>query len=49
VKIEFPDSMKMFIVKRLAEIEWRLSVGANEKLQTAALIGGFIEARSLSA
>jgi replication factor C subunit 3/5 len=47
IKIDWPDQMKMFIVKRLAEIEWRLSIGANEKLQTAALIGGFIEARQL--
>ena len=49
LKIEFPDKMKISLVKRLAEVEMRLSVGSNEKLQQASMIGAFLEARQLSA
>ena len=47
LKIEFPDKMKANLVKRLAEVEMRLSVGSNEKLQQAAMIGAFLEARQV--
>jgi len=47
LKIEFPDKMKAGLVRRLAEVEVRLSVGSNEKLQQAAMIGAFLEARQI--
>jgi replication factor C subunit 3/5 len=47
MKIKFPEKMKMFLIKRIAEIEMRLSQGANEKIQLGALIGAFVESRQL--
>jgi len=47
MKTEIPDGMKMFIVNRLSEIEYRLAQGSNEKAQVAALVGAFIEARTI--
>lgn len=47
MEIEFPERMKIFIVQRLAEVEMRLSIGANEKLQLAAVVGAFVESRNL--
>lgn len=43
----FDDNMKMFLVNRLAEIEFRLAQGVNEKAQTASIVGAFIEIRTL--
>ncbi len=42
----FPEQMKMFLVNRMSEIEFRLAAGVNEKTQLASLIGGFIEIRN---
>jgi len=47
MEIEFPEKMKIFIVERLAEVEMRLSIGANEKLQLATVVGVFVESRNL--
>ncbi|OMJ77241.1 hypothetical protein SteCoe_23189 [Stentor coeruleus] len=47
-QITFPEKMKMFLIKRMAEVEMRLSQGANEKIQLGSLIGAFIEARNLN-
>lgn len=47
MNIEFPEKMKIFLVKRMSEIEVRLSNGASEKLQLGSLIGAFVEARQL--
>jgi len=38
--------MKMFLVARLSEIEFRLSKGANEKAQIASVVGAFVEVRN---
>ena len=43
------DSMKIFIIERLSQIEYRLSHGSNEKAQIASLVGGFVEIRSIRA
>jgi len=43
------DEMKMFVVNRLAEIEYRLAQGSNEKVQIASVVGSFIEIRSIRA
>ena len=39
------DQVKMFLINRLAEIEYRLSQGSSEKAQIASLVGAFIEIR----
>jgi DNA polymerase III delta prime subunit len=41
------DDMKMFLISRMAEIEYRLSQGSNEKVQVASLVGSFIEVRTM--
>lgn len=43
---KMPDEMKMFVVNRLSEIEYRLAQGCNEKAQLGALLGVFIEVRT---
>jgi hypothetical protein len=44
---KFEEQMKMFIVQRLSEIEFRLAQGINEKAQTASVVGAFIEIRTV--
>ena len=46
MKTKLTDEMKMFLVSRMAEIEYRLSQGSNEKVQVSSLVGSFIEVRS---
>jgi len=43
---KYTEEMKIFLVSRLAEIEYRLAHGSNEKIQIASLVGAFIEVRS---
>jgi replication factor C subunit 3/5 len=47
MKTKFSDEMKMFLISRMAEIEYRLAQGSNERVQMASLVGAFIEVRSL--
>ena len=49
MQTKMPEESKMFVVNRLSEIEYRLSQGSNEKAQTAAVVGGFIEIRTIKA
>ncbi|KAI8643190.1 P-loop containing nucleoside triphosphate hydrolase protein [Parasitella parasitica] len=39
--IEFPAKSRIFILKNLADIEYRLGEGANEHIQLSALVGVF--------
>ena len=41
------ENMKMFLIGRLSEVEYRLAYGANEKAQIASVVGSFIEVRTL--
>ena len=43
---KYTEEMKMFLVSRMATIEYRLSQGTNEKMQIASLVGAFIEVRT---
>lgn len=43
--LEVPNEMKMFLVERMSEIEYRLSLSCSESIQVLSLIGGFQEAR----
>ena len=43
------DEMKMFLVNRLSEIEYRLAQGSNERVQIASVIGAFMEVRTIRA
>lgn len=43
---ELPRKGKLYVVLRLAEIEQRIAVGCNEKLQVASIVGAFIEIRT---
>ena len=46
---KFTDEMKIYLVSRMAEIEYRLAQGSSEKAQLASLVGAFIEVRSFRA
>lgn len=48
VRSDTPGNMKGNLYKRMAEIEYRLSIGCSEEKQLASLIGAFIECRTLS-
>lgn len=37
-----PGEQKIFLVKRLGDIQYRLSIGCQEKICLASLIGSFI-------
>jgi replication factor C subunit 3/5 len=43
---KYTDEMKMYVISRMAEIEYRIAQGCNEKIQLTALVGAFIEVRS---
>jgi replication factor C subunit 3/5 len=47
METKFDEQMKMFLVQRLSEIEFRLAQGINEKAQTASVVGAFIEVRTV--
>jgi len=47
-RIDFPIHVKIGILERLAEIEYRLSAGTSEKLQLSSLIAAFQVARELT-
>ena len=44
---ELPGNMKGGLYKRIAEIEYRLSLGCSEEKQLASLIGAFVECRTI--
>lgn len=47
METSFTEQMKMFLIGRLSEIEFRLAHGVNERAQIASLVGAFIEIRSI--
>ncbi|TNV80636.1 hypothetical protein FGO68_gene17421 [Halteria grandinella] len=46
METKFTEEMKVYLVGRMAEIEYRLSQGCVEKAQVASMIGAFIEVRT---
>lgn len=48
VKADMPGNMKGGLYKRMAEIEYRLSLGCSEEKQLSSLIGAFVECRTVS-
>ena len=47
METQFTEQMKMFLVGRMSEIEFRLAHGVSEKTQIASLVGAFLEIRSI--
>ena len=47
METNFEENMKMFLISRLSEIEFRLSHGINERAQVASVVGAFIEIRTV--
>lgn len=41
LRIKISEDVKMFLTEKLAEIEYRLSYGASEKIQLSATVGCF--------
>jgi replication factor C subunit 3/5 len=46
-KIDFPPTVRTYLLKEMAELEYRLAIGTSEKLQLGALVGIFYNARSM--
>lgn len=47
VVVEFPTDVVVKLVDKMAEIEYRLSTGANENIQLTSLISAFQYAKEL--
>lgn len=47
VDLQAPGNFKGNVYKRMAEIEYRLSIGCSEEKQLASLVGIFVESRSI--
>ncbi|KAI0285829.1 P-loop containing nucleoside triphosphate hydrolase protein [Russula aff. rugulosa BPL654] len=47
--VEFPPAARVYLLDQLATTEYRLSAGANERLQLTALLGAFKNAVELTA
>eukprot|EP01068_Selenidium_serpulae_P008976 Selendium_serpulae@DN5122_c1_g1_i1.p1 len=45
LKIDWPNITMLSLLPRLADIEYRLSLGADESIQTSCLVAAFVEAR----
>ncbi|KAJ0087437.1 hypothetical protein Patl1_08321 [Pistacia atlantica] len=45
-KIKMPSDVRVRLINDLADIEYRLSFGCNDKLQLGSLISTFTKARS---
>jgi replication factor C subunit 3/5 len=47
METHFEEQMKMFLIARLSEIEYRLAQGVNERAQCSSIVGAFIEIRTV--
>lgn len=47
MRMEWGNSTKIFLTKRLCELEYRMSIGCSEKLQLGSLVGAFNEVRHI--
>ena len=44
---ELPDAVTAYLMDKLSNIEYRLSLGVSEKFQLGALVGAFTVARAM--
>lgn len=47
--VEIPTKVQILLLEQMADIEYRLAAGANEKIQLSALIAAFQLARDIIA
>jgi hypothetical protein len=47
MKMDWANPSKTFLTKRLCDLEYRMSLGCNEKIQLGALVGAFHEVRHI--
>lgn len=47
METNFNEQMKMLLISRMSEIEFRLASGVSERTQIASVVGCFIEVRSM--
>jgi len=43
-RIEMPSKIRIELIDRMADVEYRLAYGTSEKLQLGALVGAFSQA-----
>jgi len=46
--IDFPNEVRIFLVEQMADLEYRLGFGTNEKTQLCGLVGSFAIARNMT-
>jgi replication factor C subunit 3/5 len=44
-RMGLPPKVKIMLIQKLADVEYRLASGTNERLQLGGLIGAFAQAR----
>lgn len=47
MSIDFPMKVRVYLTEKLADMEYRLTFGTNERLQLAGLVGVFAEGREM--
>lgn len=48
-RVDFPIHIRLHLIDKMAEIEYRLASGTNERLQTGSLISAFQQAKNMAA
>lgn len=44
-RIGMPETVRIELINKMADVEYRLAFGTSEKLQLGALVGAFAEAK----
>ena len=44
-RIGMPEAVRIELINKMADVEYRLAFGTSEKLQLGALVGAFAEAK----
>lgn len=47
--VEFPPHVRVFLLEKMADVEYRLSAGCSEKLQLGSLVAAFDTVKNLIA
>jgi len=47
-RVDFPTKIRIHLIEKLSEIEYRLASGTNERLQTGSLVSAFQQAKEMA-
>jgi len=46
--VDFPSKVRIYLTEKLADLEYRLASGTNERMQLAGMVGIFAVARDMT-